>query len=107
MTCSSKILIMGSLLLEKKQRYKLNFLNTLVTSNVLHSSKSEIDVYLEEECESDIRYFDVLACCKSKQEHYHAMSVMARNFLAIPLSIVSSKSTFCCSERILRDIEAS
>jgi len=69
--------------------------------------KSELDAYLEEEPMENSTTFDVLAWWKSKSEKYPVLSAMARDFLAIPLSTVSSESAFSCAGRILGDTRTS
>ena len=71
------------------------------------SQKSEIDVYLEEEPENNIEDFDVLSWWRSKAAKFPVLSAMARDFLAIPLSTVSSESAFSLGGRILGDHRSS
>ena len=71
------------------------------------SQKSEIDVYLEEEPENNIEDFDVLSWWRSKAAKFPVLSAMARDFLAIPLSMVSSESAFSLGGRILGDHRSS
>ncbi|WVZ62893.1 hypothetical protein U9M48_012585 [Paspalum notatum var. saurae] len=73
----------------------------------MRASKSEIDEYLEEKAEVDREGFDVLAWWKSNAQKYPILSTMARDFLAIPLSTVSSEAAFSCSGRILGDHRSS
>jgi len=68
--------------------------------------KSEIDAYLEENfIESED--FEILTWWKSNAEKFPVLSAMARDFLAVPLSTVSSESAFSCGGRILGDTRAS
>ncbi|XP_039802032.1 zinc finger BED domain-containing protein RICESLEEPER 2-like [Panicum virgatum] len=71
------------------------------------SQKSEIDVYLEEDPENNIEDFDVLSWWRSKAAKIPVLSAMARDFLAIPLSTVSSESAFSLGGRILGDHRSS
>ena len=73
---------------------------------ISQSQKSEIDVYLEEP-ENNIEDFDVLSWWRSKAAKFPVLSAMARDFLTIPLSTVSSESTFNLGERILGDHRSS
>ena len=74
---------------------------------ISQSQKSEIDVYLEEEPENNIEDFDVLSWWRSKAAKFPVLSAMARDFLAIPLSTVSSESAFSLGGRILGDHRSS
>lgn len=69
--------------------------------------KSELDAYLEEACEEDGADFDVLGWWKRHAEKFPILASMARDFLAIPLSIVASESAFSCGGRILGDTRSS
>jgi len=74
---------------------------------ISQSQKSEIDVYLEEEPENNIEDFDVLSRWRSKAAKFPVLSAMARDFLTIPLSTVSSESAFNLGGRILGDHRSS
>uniref|UniRef100_A0ACD5W6V4 Uncharacterized protein n=1 Tax=Avena sativa TaxID=4498 RepID=A0ACD5W6V4_AVESA len=68
--------------------------------------RSELDAYLEENfIESE--NFEILTWWKLNAEKYPVLSAMARDFLAVPLSTVSSESAFSCGGRILGDTRAS
>lgn len=69
--------------------------------------KSELDMYLEENFEGSMESFDILIWWKTHAEKYPVLSTMARDFLAIPLSTVSSESAFSCSGRTLGDTRCS
>jgi hypothetical protein len=70
--------------------------------------RSELDAYLEENfVESSVGSFDILKWWKSNAEKYPVLSAMARDFLAVPLSTVSSESVFSCGGRILGDTRSS
>uniref|UniRef100_A0A453A851 HAT C-terminal dimerisation domain-containing protein n=1 Tax=Aegilops tauschii subsp. strangulata TaxID=200361 RepID=A0A453A851_AEGTS len=69
--------------------------------------KSELDMYLEENFDSSRGSFDILIWWKTHAEKYPVLSTMARYFLAIPLSTVSSESAFSCSGRTLGDSRCS
>lgn len=69
--------------------------------------KSELDMYLDEQSESSNENFDIFLWWKTDAEKYPVLSTMARDFLAIPLSTVSSESAFSCSGRILGDTQTS
>ena len=45
--------------------------------------------------------FNVLAWWKKNIDAYPILALMARDFLAIPVSTVSSESAFSCAGRIL------
>ena len=70
--------------------------------------RSELDAYLDEDfIESLVESFDILAWWKSNAEKYPVLSAMARDFLAVPLSTVSSESAFSCGGRVLGDSRTS
>lgn len=62
---------------------------------------------MEEEPENNIEDFDVLSWWRSKATKFLVLSAMARDFLAIPLSTVSSESVFSLGGRILGDHRSS
>ncbi|XP_039781265.1 uncharacterized protein LOC120648601 isoform X2 [Panicum virgatum] len=74
---------------------------------VVRRPKSEIDTYLEEDPAEDSKRFDVLGWWKARADQFPVLSKMARDFLAIPLSTVSSESAFSCGNRILGDTRGS
>lgn len=69
--------------------------------------KSELDIYLDEQSESSNENFDIFLWWKTNAEKYPVLSTMARDFLAIPLSTVSSESAFSCGGKILGDTQTS
>ena len=56
--------------------------------------KNELDRYLEDDVEDDHAEFDILNWWKLKACKYYILSYMARDILVIPVSTVSSESTF-------------
>jgi hypothetical protein len=68
-------------------------------------SKNELDRYLEEEIiphyEND--NFDILGWWRSEGTRYPNLRLIARDILAIPITIVASESTFSTSGRLLSD----
>jgi len=52
--------------------------------------KSELDAYMEDEHVRDDEKFEILSWWKTNKDKYPVLSTMARDFLAIALSIVSS-----------------
>jgi hypothetical protein len=65
------------------------------------SSRSEFDLYIEEERLPDDENFDILGWWKGNGLKYPVMQKIARDFLAIPISTVASESSFSTSGRIL------
>lgn len=51
--------------------------------------------------------FDILGWWKKSATNYPILSAMVRDFLAIPLSTMSSESAFSCGGRILGDTRSS
>ena len=56
--------------------------------------KSELDAYLEEALVRGDENFEILSWWKTNSNKYHALSLMARDSLAIHLSTVSLESAF-------------
>jgi len=56
---------------------------------------------------ADNNSFDILVWWKTHAEKYPVLSTMARDFLAIPLSTVSSESAFSLGGRILGEARSS
>ena len=98
--------IMGSPALGKR-KIDAEFAQYKSEVMISQSQKSEIDVYLEEEPENNIEDFDVLSWWRSKAAKFPVLSAMARDFLAIPLSTMSSESAFSLGGRILGDHRSS
>ncbi|XP_034586733.1 zinc finger BED domain-containing protein RICESLEEPER 2-like [Setaria viridis] len=69
--------------------------------------KSELDAYLDEPPVRTDENFEILTWWKTNSNKYPVLSAMARDFLAIPLSTVSSESAFSLSGRILSDNRSS
>ncbi|KAL6856181.1 hypothetical protein ACP4OV_018983 [Aristida adscensionis] len=69
--------------------------------------RSELDSYLEKEHVRKDEKFEILTWWKTNANKYPVLSTMARDFLAIPLSTVSSESAFSCGGRILGDTRSS
>lgn len=107
MPCASEVSSnVGSPVLGKR-KLEAEFAQYKSRRRVARAPKSEIDAYLDEEMEVESEDLDILAWWKSKAEKYPVLSTMARDFLAIPLSTVSSESAFSCSGRILGDHRSS
>ena len=67
------------------------------------SKRTELDIYLED-LRAPVRpdeNFNVIAWWKKNSDAYPILSLMARDFLAIPVSTVSSESAFSAAGRIL------
>ena len=64
--------------------------------------KNEVDKYLGDycECAKDVM-FDILAWWKANSSKYPALSRLARDVLAMPISTVASESAFSTGGRIL------
>ncbi|KAL6641579.1 hypothetical protein ACP70R_019760 [Stipagrostis hirtigluma subsp. patula] len=72
-----------------------------------NAEKSELDAYLEEKHVREDENFEILSWWKTNSNKYPVLSAMARDFLAIPVSTVSSESAFSCGGRILCDSRSS
>lgn len=69
--------------------------------------KSELDKYLAENTEDDVKGFDSLSWWKCTSPRFPILSRMACDILAIPISIVASESAFSTSGRVLDDFRIS
>ncbi|XP_077237332.1 zinc finger BED domain-containing protein RICESLEEPER 1-like [Tasmannia lanceolata] len=70
-------------------------------------SKSEVDRYLEEGCETQDPKFEILNWWKVNSSRYKILSQIARDVLAIPVSTVASESAFSTGGRILDQFRSS
>jgi hypothetical protein len=74
----------------------------------VETSKNEMDKYLAEANESLLnKNFDVLLWWKLNAHRYPVVAKMAKNFLSIPATSVSSESTFSTGGRVLDDYRSS
>jgi hypothetical protein len=81
---------------------------TFLESSATESSKSELLVYLDESDVSiDEKYFDLLNYWKVNSHRFPRVSSMAKRFLAVPASSVSSEYTFSTEGKILDDYKSS
>ena len=86
-----------------KRRVEFAFAQFASQNSDARSERSELDIYLEDPrilVRSD-ENFNVLAWWKKNSDAYPVLSLMARDFLAIPVSTVSSESAFSTAGRIL------
>ena len=86
-----------------KRRVEFAFAQFASQNSDARSERSELDIYLEDPrilVRSD-ENFNVLAWWKKNSDAYPVLSLMARDFLAIPVSTVSSESAFSAAGRIL------
>nr|KAJ0215066.1 hypothetical protein LSAT_V11C300141650 [Lactuca sativa] len=63
--------------------------------------KTEFDHYLEEGIEPESQEFDILMWWKLRATKYPILQAIAKDILAIPVSIVASESTFSTSGRLI------
>ena len=70
--------------------------------------KNKVDKYLGDYCEGakDVT-FDILAWWKANSSKYPALSQLARDVLAMPISTVASESAFSTGGRILDPFRSS
>jgi hypothetical protein len=90
---------MVSLVLAKRQLGQ-EFTNFKSSRIKTRAPKSEIDMYFGKDCVEEIENFDILGWWRIHVEKFPILSTMARDFLAIPLSTVSSESAFSLGGRI-------
>ncbi|XP_073225616.1 zinc finger BED domain-containing protein DAYSLEEPER-like [Cicer arietinum] len=84
---------------------------TFQNQPISNSGKSELDAYLEEKSievdEEHYEDFEVLLYWKVNEKKYHVLSLMARDVLSIPITIVASKSSFSIGGRVLTKYRSS
>ncbi|XP_019091050.1 PREDICTED: zinc finger BED domain-containing protein RICESLEEPER 2-like [Camelina sativa] len=74
----------------------------VVESEESDLSKSEVEYYLDDIREDrKIPSFDILYSWKTTRSKYKVLSLMVRDMLAIPVSIVASESAFSAGSRVL------
>ncbi|XP_011080812.1 zinc finger BED domain-containing protein RICESLEEPER 2-like [Sesamum indicum] len=79
----------------------------------IHSQKSELDIYLEENCyifekdKKDGKDFDVLEWWRVHALKYKILSILARDILAIAITTVASEATFSAGSRVIDKYRAS
>ncbi|RYQ99307.1 hypothetical protein Ahy_B07g087231 [Arachis hypogaea] len=69
--------------------------------------KSELDHYLNEDCEPDDKPLDILGWWKVNSNRFSILANMARDILAIPVSTVASESAFSMGGRIIDQYRSS
>jgi hypothetical protein len=69
--------------------------------------KYELDKYLAKDNEENKKGFDILKWWKDNDTRLSILPRMARNLVAIPISLVVSKSTFCAGGRTLDSFRTS
>ncbi|XP_052113763.1 zinc finger BED domain-containing protein RICESLEEPER 2-like [Arachis duranensis] len=69
--------------------------------------KSELDRYLNEDCEPDDKPLDILGWWKVNSNRFSVLANMARDILAIPVSTVASESAFSMGGRIIDQYRSS
>ena len=84
----SPVLVLG------KRRLEQEFAEYRNRRRGTRIEKSELDAYLEEPPVRPDERFEILTWWKTNSNKYPMLSAMARDFLAIPLSTVSSESAF-------------
>jgi hypothetical protein len=89
--------------LRGKRCVELAFAQFSSQNSSTRSERSELDIYLDDPkvVVSPTENFNVLAWWKKNLDAYPMLSLMARDFLSIPVSTVSSESAFSAAGRIL------
>jgi hypothetical protein len=81
---------------------------SFLKSSATESSKSELLLYLDEaNVPVEDENFNLLNYWKVNTHRFPVLAIMAKRFLAVPASSVSSESTFSTSGRILDDYRSS
>ncbi|CAO2176487.1 unnamed protein product [Urochloa humidicola] len=99
--CESGTTSLG--LLSGKRRVEFAFAQFASQSSGVSQERSELDIYLKDPrvLVPQDKNFNVLAWWKKNSDAYPVLSLMARDFLSIPVSTVSSESAFSAAGRIL------
>lgn len=61
-------------------------------------SKSELERYIKSSCELNSETFDMMKWWKDEKSNYKVHSLMAKDILAISISMVASESAFSTSD---------
>jgi hypothetical protein len=93
--------VSDAIVVGKKEAWRTNFAKHVSAKKSVTSSRSEFDGYIEEKVLPDDENFDILGWWKASGLKYPIMQMIARDFLAIPISTVASESSFSTSGRIL------
>jgi hypothetical protein len=81
---------------------------SFLESSASETSKSELLIYLDEANHPlNDKNFNLLNYWKVNAPRFPVVSSMAKKFLAVPASSVSSESTFSCGGRVLDDYRSS
>jgi len=87
--------------------------NALIDFHSFRASKNlelcwtEIERYFAEDVESPCKTFDALMWCKINSSKYPVLAEVARDVLAIPITIVASESAFSTGGRIIDPFRSS
>ncbi|XP_027124091.1 zinc finger BED domain-containing protein RICESLEEPER 2-like [Coffea arabica] len=87
-------------------RYKLEFKKRKMELGG-RDAKSELEKYLNEDCEEDDERFDILLWWKANSLRFPILSKVARDVLAVPISTVASESAFSTGSRVLDTFRSS
>jgi hypothetical protein len=93
--------VSDAIVVGKKEAWRTNFAKHVSAKKSVTSSRSEFDGYIEEKVLPDDENFDILGWWKASGLKYPILQMIARDFLAIPISTVASESSFSTSGRIL------
>ncbi|CAN6299607.1 unnamed protein product [Urochloa humidicola] len=104
---STSLVNRSPVLLLGKRRIQQEFARYRSQRRGVRVGKSELDAYLEEDPVREDEKFEILSWWKTNSNKYPVLSAMARDFLAIPLSTVSSESAFSLGGHILSDNRSS
>ncbi|XP_020272159.1 zinc finger BED domain-containing protein RICESLEEPER 2-like [Asparagus officinalis] len=85
--------------------YKIKYGTEINARSV--EAKSELEKFLSEDVEADQSNFDILAYWKVNSARFPILSRMVYDVLAIPISIVTSESTFSTGGRVLDPFRSS
>jgi FPC/CPF motif-containing protein YcgG len=94
---------------EDQTQKRGRMMRSLIAKKIKFSSgstgtgKSEINKYLSEDNEEWQQQFDILAWWKLNGSRFPILAHLARDLLAIPISMVASESIFSMVEQILDD----
>jgi hypothetical protein len=82
--------------------------HVFLQSSVTESSKSELLIYLDEPNEDiNNKHFNLLRYWHVNCHRFPVLSTLAKRFLAVPVSSVSSEQTFSSAGRVLNDYRSS
>ncbi|XP_034215499.1 zinc finger BED domain-containing protein RICESLEEPER 4-like [Prunus dulcis] len=91
----------------KQNRSKKEMFRSKLKTKEHAYANNDLDKYLSDGIEEESPNFNVLAWWKGKYATYHALAIMARDVLSIPVTYVAYESAFSTAGRVLDPFRSS